>query len=251
MDTAVPIRSLTANPHLGQLKKQAKELLAAYREGNPVAIAEVRQYEWHPDSKSFALADAQRVLARAFGFPSWARLKHFIERNAVKTEQEAAISKVKPCDYFMASLKGREYWEMICAAIRNDLPTLQERLKAFPGLARREFWYTSPLWFAVREGNLEAVELFWQTHAYKGYQGLHKLIEMADERGHHEVAAFLKEQSQEKEIDPKQSKLMGKLHNAVKEGHMITCNTMISACLSGEQPPGSGCCNTCTGLLAL
>jgi hypothetical protein len=31
----------------------------------------VKQFEWHADPTTFALHDAQRVLARAYGFNSW------------------------------------------------------------------------------------------------------------------------------------------------------------------------------------
>ncbi len=67
-------RSLPEHPDLHQLKKQAKELLKGYRSGNSAAVAEVETHEREPDPGRFSLNDAQRVLARAYGFTSWARL---------------------------------------------------------------------------------------------------------------------------------------------------------------------------------
>ena len=63
-----PTRHLTEQPSLEQLRKQAKELLQAFRSGTPGAIAEVNQFERNADSGKFALNDAQRVIAR-FGLP--------------------------------------------------------------------------------------------------------------------------------------------------------------------------------------
>ena len=60
-------RRLPAHPNLGQLRKQAKDLLKEYRAGDAAAIAETKQFEHHPDPSRFALSDAQRVLARAYG----------------------------------------------------------------------------------------------------------------------------------------------------------------------------------------
>src|SRR4029077_6858246 len=40
---------------------------------------EVQRFEQNPDPAKFALADAQRVLARAHGFSSWAALKNHVE----------------------------------------------------------------------------------------------------------------------------------------------------------------------------
>ncbi len=75
---SAPTRTLPQNPSLAQLRKQAKELLKSYRAGNEAADAEVGRFEQSPDPAKFALADAQRVLARAYGFSSWAALKEHV-----------------------------------------------------------------------------------------------------------------------------------------------------------------------------
>jgi ankyrin repeat protein len=74
-----PTRTLPDKPSLAQLRKQAKELRKAYRAGQEAAVAEVERFERSPDPASFALADAQRVLARAYGFASWPALKDHVE----------------------------------------------------------------------------------------------------------------------------------------------------------------------------
>jgi len=74
-----PARRLAAQPNLEQLRKQAKELLEGYRAGDSASVAEVHQFERVPDPGAFALHDAQRVLARSYGFASWSKLKAFVD----------------------------------------------------------------------------------------------------------------------------------------------------------------------------
>jgi hypothetical protein len=76
---SAPTRTLPSKPSLTQLRKQAKELLKSYRAGKEAAVAEVERFERSPDPANFALADAQRVLARAYGFSSWPALKNHVE----------------------------------------------------------------------------------------------------------------------------------------------------------------------------
>ena len=67
---------LPVRPNLGQLRKQAKELLRDARSARPWAVELFREH--HPESGRWAdprLADAQLVLARSYGVVSWPRLK--------------------------------------------------------------------------------------------------------------------------------------------------------------------------------
>jgi ankyrin repeat protein len=74
-----PTRRLPKQPSLEQLRKQAKDLLEQYRAGDPAAVAEIQQFERSSDPAAFALNDAQRVLARAYGYESWSKLKAFVD----------------------------------------------------------------------------------------------------------------------------------------------------------------------------
>jgi ankyrin repeat protein len=85
-------RRLPEQPNLEQLRRQAKELLRGYRSGKPSAVAEVDRFELHADKDRFALNDAQRVIARAYGFASWAKLKAFVDGANVARFMEAANS---------------------------------------------------------------------------------------------------------------------------------------------------------------
>jgi ankyrin repeat protein len=91
MDT----KPLPASPSLEQYKKQAKELLKAYRSADIEAIRRVKTN--HPRFQKlsepsfqitkFSLADAQLVIAREHGFESWVK---FAQRIEVMNSQAAA-----------------------------------------------------------------------------------------------------------------------------------------------------------------
>ena len=85
-------RSLPDRPDLAQQKKQAKELLKSFTAGDAEAGARVRAVL--PDKKRITLADAQLVLAREYGFASWAALKRHVdaqpaESNPIQAVQDA------------------------------------------------------------------------------------------------------------------------------------------------------------------
>ena len=68
-------RHLPVRPNLDQLKHQARDLLRAYRAGEPLASEEFKSH--HPEivpPEDAQLADAQLVLARSYGAASWPRL---------------------------------------------------------------------------------------------------------------------------------------------------------------------------------
>jgi ankyrin repeat protein len=72
----MPTRHLPDDPSLEHLKKQAKTLLKQVQAADPEALALVA--EFHPTAVD-GLAGAQLVVARRYGFASWARLVHHLE----------------------------------------------------------------------------------------------------------------------------------------------------------------------------
>jgi hypothetical protein len=70
----MPVRRLPVRPDLTQLKHQAKDLLRAFRNRDPDAIAVFA--EWHSlvTPESAKLADAQHALARSYGATNWTRV---------------------------------------------------------------------------------------------------------------------------------------------------------------------------------
>ena len=71
-------RTLPPRPNLDQLKRQAHELHSAHREGDPSALARVAAH-YPAAPAALTLADAQFVVAREYGFKSWAKLKQRVE----------------------------------------------------------------------------------------------------------------------------------------------------------------------------
>ncbi|HTJ23842.1 MAG TPA: hypothetical protein VL383_15670, partial [Gemmatimonadaceae bacterium] len=73
---------LPARASLEQLRKQAKDLLRAIRDGDAEAARRLAALRAHPPEADFAssvtLADAQCVLAREYGFESWAKLAQHV-----------------------------------------------------------------------------------------------------------------------------------------------------------------------------
>ena len=72
-------RALPARPNLEQYKKQAKELVKAWKTGDSVTLTRIREHHPHLSGRSdadlrrarFTLADAQFIIAREHGFDSW------------------------------------------------------------------------------------------------------------------------------------------------------------------------------------
>jgi len=142
-----PALSLPTRPSLEQLRKQAKELLKAYRADDPSAVARFQPH--HPrviPEKGVALADAQLVLAREYGLPSWGKLKHHVE------------SLQRPAD-FDEPLWGRDTWPFLSAVYRGDEAAVRQMLASDPSLASAEYAYLQPLHYAVRGGRIGMVRL--------------------------------------------------------------------------------------------
>jgi ankyrin repeat protein len=116
------------NPDLDQLKRQARELLEAYRASSPEAVAEVNTYHRTATPESFALHDAQFVLARSYGFESWPKLKaavdgvtaanlyETVERGDVKTARELLTRRPEIVDLGRGEMRA-----LHMAVLRRDL----------------------------------------------------------------------------------------------------------------------------------
>ena len=154
----VPTSELPERPSLEQLRNQAKDLHRAVLAGEPEALAEVaRRY---PDAPGTSLRVAQLVVARRYGFASWARLKRHVELltrysrfpERVETEGDADTFLRLACLSYYDDEPGR--WEearhilarapeitegnVYVAAAAADAGALRRVLAADPQSARRE-----------------------------------------------------------------------------------------------------------------
>jgi ankyrin repeat protein len=91
---------LPPKPDLDHLKRQAKDLLALYRRGDPTALARFREAlpaAARKDDAAIAnlglrLHDAQSCVAREYGFASWADLRTFVAARAASGADRAALT---------------------------------------------------------------------------------------------------------------------------------------------------------------
>jgi ankyrin repeat protein len=113
---------LPARPSLEQLKKQAKELLESITRKDASATALLRRH--HPagqkENQTFALHDAQLVLARQYGFISWPKLKEAVERRT-------------------ADLPAR-IRRFVLDALNDNPRSLRRAWQVEPELARANLW---------------------------------------------------------------------------------------------------------------
>lgn len=113
--TTRPTRVLASQPDLDQLRRQAKELQAAFIAGDAGAAAEVHAHYRYADAATFGLHHAQLVIARAYGFDSWPRLK--------------------------AHVDGLTSQQFISAARDNDIEKVGHMLKSRPDLVHAQWSY--------------------------------------------------------------------------------------------------------------
>jgi hypothetical protein len=141
----VPPRGLPGNANLEQLKKGAKSFQRAVRAGDAGAAAVVR--EFHPrlagataesaELNAFKRSDAQLVVARQFGFPSWPKLKAYLEL----VEPYARAPHEQPTAQPLADEQAPvgEFLRLACLTYGGDDPErwarAQQLLEANPGLA--------------------------------------------------------------------------------------------------------------------
>ncbi len=173
-----PVRSLPARASLEQLKKQAKELLAAVASGQSAALALVHRYERSPNLPHFALHEAQRVLARSYGFASWAKLKEHVTRATVA--------------------------RLVKAVHEGDAGAARQLLRQQPQLAHMDLAENDErraLHHAVLARNVEMVRLLMRYGA-DAHQGVYphrdatSAYTLARERGYQDVLAALDEEEQ-------------------------------------------------------
>lgn len=136
---------LPARPDLGHLKKQAKQLLAAYQTQDPGAITRLREAlpaAAGSDDAAIAamglrLHDAQSCVAREYGFASWADLQGFVAvRRAQADDPQQAIRHWLQCVYAgdIAGDMNRSR-PALARRLLEDQPTLARQVAADPWLA--------------------------------------------------------------------------------------------------------------------
>ena len=182
MNDNLPARRLPERPDLDQLKRQAKELLAGFAARESTAVAEVRQYYPGAPFDTFALHEAQLVLARAYGFDSWPKLK--------------------------ARVDGVTIGRLHDAVERGDADAVRNLLQRRPEPVNRDragYPERLPLHIAVQRRDAAMVQLLMErgADARSGiwpYRKDTQAVVMAAERGYDEIVDIIREQELMREM---------------------------------------------------
>src|SRR4030095_13486600 len=170
VNRGLPTRSLRERPDLDQLKRQAKEMLQAFIAGEEHAVAEVNSHYRRADQTKFALHDAQLVLARAYGFDSWPKLKAHVDGVTLK--------------------------RLVDAVRAADLEEVRALLKVRPELAHMSMDNLQVLHHAVLSRSSEMVRILMQ-HGANAHDGVYPHREattplaIAADRGYDEIVAII------------------------------------------------------------
>jgi len=172
--------SIPERPDLGQLRRQARELLAALRRGDAAATERFGRH--HPAALQgvASLASAQLVIARERGFASWPRLKAAIDAQAANVDGRVAA--------------------FVSAVIDGRLRQARDIVGADPGIAKRGLLAATVVGDADAVGDMLAAdpaaavaideERGWPPLLYACYSRWHQ-IEPSRESGMAEVVRLL------------------------------------------------------------
>ncbi len=149
--------SLPSRPNLDQLRKQAKDLLAAWRTGDAEALSWLREH--HPEyagtavpPETLRLADAQLVTARRYGFTSWPHLKEEVElaslafadrvRHFVRAATDESTGPVEGPFLLAKRLLARDpalaQADVYTALVLGDVDAVRRQVERDPGWVRRK-----------------------------------------------------------------------------------------------------------------
>jgi ankyrin repeat protein len=154
------VKKLPVRPHLEQYKKQAKELVKAWKAGDSEAIQRVRKN--HPQIQKLrdaevrriklTLADAQWVIAREHDFESWRKFAKYIE-TAMRGRAVASLSNPL-AGFIEAASVPRD-----ASHASGTLETAEAILAAHPEIARGDVYAAAIL------GDAAAVRRFLKRDA--------------------------------------------------------------------------------------
>jgi hypothetical protein len=163
----VPPRGLPGNANLEQLRNGAKSFQRAVRAGDAGAAEVVREFHprlsdaqpGSPELSRFTRADAQLVVARSFNFPSWPRLKAYLETVAAyaRAPHSQPIGGPIADDAALAD----EFLRLACLNFGEDDPARLKRAAVL--LADNPALAAASIYTAAAVGDAQAVRSFLDT----------------------------------------------------------------------------------------
>lgn len=176
MKQNLPTRRMREHPDLEQLKRQAKQLLKTFKAGDAAAAEEVKAHYDTAQVETFALHDAQLVIARSYGFDSWPKLKAYVDGVTIR--------------------------RLVDAVRAGDLNRVELMLKARPELANMTMSYGDEhcaIHYAVMHRQPEITRLLMQkgANARTGidpHRDATSAWTLAQERGYEEIVAIIEEE---------------------------------------------------------
>jgi len=178
VNKSLPTRALREHPDLDQLRRQAKELLEAFATGAPDAVAEVKAHYHDADAANFALHDAQLVIARAYGFDSWPKLKSYVDGITIKSLTDAVRA--------------------------DDITRVRAMIEARPELVNTDMAENDEhraIHYAVLARSPQMVRLLME-HGADARKGIYprreatSALNLAAERGYEEIVSIIREEEQ-------------------------------------------------------
>ncbi len=120
----MPTVPLPQDPNLEQLRRQARDLQRAVRQGEPRGTALAAEFRpGLPMNASFPLSAAQLVIARCYGFASWSKLRRHLDVVTPRSfsPDSATSSDKSPADRFL---------RVACLTYQDDSPADREAAAA-------------------------------------------------------------------------------------------------------------------------
>ena len=242
-----PVRAMREHPDIDQLKRQARELLEAYRAQSPDAVMEVAAHHRTATPERFALHDAQFVLARSYGFESWPKLKAAVDGATTATLHDAvqrgdlvavrALLTRRPeiVDLMRGGPAGFEIRALHIAVMQRDVEMTRLLLEAGAD-TRGGIWpnrdATSPRTIAEERGYEEILAMMVAQEGKRGARGasavgdgLHRLRDAMMTGGEEAVIALFESQPSLADVCPPDGVTM--LHRAAARGMLRVAGWLL------------------------
>ena len=171
---------------LENLRKQAKELLEQFRRGEAPAIERFTAHHPNFPKDRICLADAQSVIAREQGFPSWPKMKSSLERALLSDEVERIHRKLRADgkEHFVPVITEESLKHAILKGIQSYEALPDEVHQPFEGGMLHFRNVITPILLEVVEKGIwtdkGAVDIFYKTTDDHGvtYEGFGACLEM-------------------------------------------------------------------------